>query len=145
MSTSASATLINHFLIDEFQDTSEMQWDNLSPLVTESTPRDNDNLIIGDEKQCIYRFRNSNPELLGSKVEDSIGGRFGQDKVSVGGTTIDQNTNWRSSREVVMFNNSLFACLARLADRGMAIPMATATYSGLIQQVAAKTSASTDM
>ena len=130
--------MINHFLIDEFQDTSEMQWDNLSPLVMESMSRDNDNLIIGDEKQCIYRFRNSNPELLGSKVEDSIGGRFGQDKVSVGGTTIDQNTNWRSSREVVMFNNSLFACLARLADRGMAIPMATATYSGLIQQVAAK-------
>lgn len=130
--------MINHFLIDEFQDTSEMQWDNLRPLVMESMSRDKDNLIIGDEKQCIYRFRNSNPELLGSKVEESIGGRFGLDKVSIGGTTIDQNTNWRSSREVVMFNNSLFACLARLADRGMSRPIAAPTYAGLIQQVAPK-------
>lgn len=130
--------MINHFLIDEFQDTSEMQWDNLSPLVIESMSRGKDNLIIGDEKQCIYRFRNSNPELLGSKVETSIGGRFGADKVNIGGITIDQNTNWRSSREVVMFNNSIFACLARLVDRGMATPAATRTYSGLIQQVAPK-------
>lgn len=130
--------MINHFLIDEFQDTSEMQWDNLRPLVMESMSRDKDNLIIGDEKQCIYRFRNSNPELLGSKVETAVGRRFGQEKVNIGGTTIDQNTNWRSSREVVMFNNSLFACLSRLVDRGMAIPMAARTYSGLIQQVAPK-------
>lgn len=128
--------MINHFLIDEFQDTSEMQWDNLRPLVVESMSRDKDNLIIGDEKQCIYRFRNSNPELLGSEVETSIGRRFGEDKVTVGGTTIEQNTNWRSSKEVVMFNNSVFAALARLTDRGMSVPMATATYSGLIQQVA---------
>ncbi len=127
---------INHFLIDEFQDTSEMQWDNLQPLVMESMARDQDNLIIGDEKQCIYRFRNSNPELLGSGVETSVIGRFGAGKVSVGGTTIDQNTNWRSSREIVIFNNSVFACLARLTDRGMATPMATATYAGLIQKVA---------
>ena len=130
--------MINHFLIDEFQDTSEMQWDNLRPLVMESLSRDKDNLIIGDEKQCIYRFRNSNPELLGHKVETSVTDRFGQDKVNIGGISIDQNTNWRSSREVVMFNNSLFACLSRLADRGMAIPIATPTYSGLIQQVAPK-------
>lgn len=130
--------MINHFLIDEFQDTSEMQWENLRPLVFESLSRDKDNLIIGDEKQCIYRFRNSNPELLGSEVEKSIALRFGSEKVAVSGMNIEQNTNWRSTKEVVMFNNTLFACLARFIDRDKETPMATATYSGLIQQVASR-------
>lgn len=130
--------MINHFLIDEFQDTSEMQWENLRPLVFDSLSRDKDNLIIGDEKQCIYRFRNSNPELLGSEVEKSIAQRFGAEKVAISGTNIEQNTNWRSTKEVVMFNNTLFACLARLVDRDKETPMATATYSGLIQQVASR-------
>lgn len=130
--------MINHFLIDEFQDTSEMQWENLRPLVLESLSRNKDNLIIGDEKQCIYRFRNSKPELLGYEVENTISGRFGQEKVSVSGTSIEQNTNWRSTKEVVMFNNSLFAYLARRVDEGMETKMATSTYSGLIQQVASR-------
>lgn len=127
--------MINHFLIDEFQDTSEMQWDNLKPLMMESMSRDNDNLIIGDEKQCIYRFRNSNPDLLGSMVEKSMARRFGQEKITVKGTAIAENTNWRSSREVVMFNNSVFACLARIIDRDRPVPLAGNTYGALVQQV----------
>ena len=70
-------TAIKHYLIDEFQDTSQMQWENLKPLVLESLSRGHDNLIIGDEKQCIYRFRNSDPKLLGSRVE-----KLGGDAVS---------------------------------------------------------------
>ncbi|MDE7388569.1 MAG: UvrD-helicase domain-containing protein, partial [Muribaculaceae bacterium] len=45
---------LRHFLIDEFQDTSRLQWQNLKPLVAESLSHNNDNLIIGDVKQCIY-------------------------------------------------------------------------------------------
>ncbi|MDE5786299.1 MAG: UvrD-helicase domain-containing protein, partial [Duncaniella sp.] len=55
---------LEHFLIDEFQDTSPLQWENLLPLVETSMSRDKDCLVIGDEKQCIYRFRNSEPRLL---------------------------------------------------------------------------------
>lgn len=63
---------LNHFLIDEFQDTSRLQWENLSALVSESLSIGKDNLIIGDEKQSIYRFRNSDPDLLMKDVpEDS--------------------------------------------------------------------------
>lgn len=130
---------INHFLIDEFQDTSEMQWANLSPLLMESMARGKDNLIIGDEKQCIYRFRNSNPELLGHKVEDAAAERFGADDVTIRGTAIEDNTNWRSAPEIVKFNNSLFKVLAEIVDGSIGnSSVARQTYGGIIQQVAEK-------
>lgn len=98
---------LHHFLIDEFQDTSRMQWDNLSPMVSESVANASDSLIIGDEKQCIYRFRNSDPSLLQHRIE----GQFsGQTKIS--GNSEKDNTNWRSSADVVAFNNELFTALA---------------------------------
>ena len=55
--------MLSNYLIDEFQDTSRMQWENLHPLLSESLSRGNGNLIIGDEKQSIYRFRNAEPEV----------------------------------------------------------------------------------
>ena len=63
---------LNHYLIDEFQDTSKMQWLNFRPLVIDTLSKGDDNLIIGDEKQCIYRFRNSKPELLGTEVDADV-------------------------------------------------------------------------
>ena len=47
----------HHFLIDEFQDTSVMQWHNLLPLVHNSLSEGYQNLIVGDAKQSIYRWR----------------------------------------------------------------------------------------
>lgn len=114
---------LNHFLIDEFQDTSLMQWLNLTPLVNESHAHDHDNLIIGDEKQCIYRFRNSDPSLLNERVSREF------DRVSVSGNTVEQNTNWRSSADVVRFNNTVFTRLP-LSEYNRAI------YSNVVQQVA---------
>lgn len=96
---------IRHFLIDEFQDTSKMQWINLSPLLLESLASGNENLIIGDVKQCIYRFRNSDPNLLGYELE--------QDKDFIPHLNLQpHNTNFRSSKTVVDFNNELFANLS---------------------------------
>lgn len=128
-------TTINHFLIDEFQDTSEMQWDNLAPLLRESLSREQYNLIIGDEKQCIYRFRNSKPELLGHEVQQEMSTTFGADAVEV---ITKENTNWRSKRNVVLFNNSLFQRLAVEVDSDMPTPMAVPTYASLIQEVCPK-------
>jgi len=109
---------LRHFLIDEFQDTSRMQWENLKPLLMESLSHveNYDNLIIGDEKQCIYRFRNSDPELLGRQVSEEVTARYSDGSVRPRGVDIRDNTNWRSSREVVMFNNSLFTALAYVID-----------------------------
>ena len=53
-----------HYMIDEFQDTSALQWENFAPLIHESDGYQADNLIVGDVKQSIYRFRNSDWSLL---------------------------------------------------------------------------------
>ncbi len=104
-------TYLNHFLIDEFQDTSRLQWANLRPLVSESMSRDNDNLIIGDAKQSIYRFRNADPSLITDVVPREFEGRV--DRL---GDAPEHNTNWRSRLQVVRFNNTFFRFLARGLD-----------------------------
>lgn len=134
---------LDHFLIDEFQDTSPMQWNNLKPLVMESLGRGNDDLVIGDEKQCIYRFRNSDPELLGRIVQQDTARRYRHvhpdDLIKVTGHALADNNNWRSAPEIVRFNNSLFFKLAQLVDKrteGLSDTIsASETYSNIIQRV----------
>ena len=98
-----------HFLIDEFQDTSRLQWQNLLPLVENGLAEGNDSLIIGDEKQSIYRFRNSDSSLLHTEVSRHFG-----TAVDLHGHHAGENTNWRSSGVIVRFNNALFSALAEL-------------------------------
>lgn len=98
---------LNHFLIDEFQDTSRIQWENLRPLLNEGQSADHDSLIIGDEKQCIYRFRFSDPTLLQQQISDDF-----PRHARPTGNDIKGNTNWRSSAQVVTFNNKLFHTMA---------------------------------
>ncbi|MDE6006994.1 MAG: UvrD-helicase domain-containing protein [Muribaculaceae bacterium] len=105
-------TRLNHFLIDEFQDTSRMQWHNLSPLLRESLSRGNGNLIIGDAKQSIYRFRNADPSLITTEVPETFGTRV-QEK----GDDPSENTNYRSDLRIVQFNNSFFRYLVETLDK----------------------------
>lgn len=131
---------LDHFLIDEFQDTSPMQWENLKPLLMESLGRGKDDLVIGDEKQCIYRFRNSDPRLLGETVERDAVTRFRSGGiVDIKGVEIKDNSNWRSAVEVVKFNNTLFRALAEIVDaksgRRPEVLSATETYTNIIQQI----------
>ena len=104
-------TYINYYLIDEFQDTSRLQWSNLCPLVSESLSHeeDYDNLIIGDVKQSIYRFRNAEPMLIQNDVPEIF-------DCEIRGESVDENTNWRSNREIVKFNNSFFHGIAHTLD-----------------------------
>ncbi len=99
---------LEHFLIDEFQDTSRLQWSNLRPLLAESEGKGNDNLIIGDAKQSIYRFRNADPSLITKKVPGQFASSCGEC-----GNTPAENTNWRSSRRIVEFNNLFFRFFTR--------------------------------
>lgn len=117
---------LNHFLIDEFQDTSRLQWENLSALVRESLSIGNDNLIIGDEKQSIYRFRNSDPDLLMKDVPEEFA-----DRLELHGNIPEENTNWRSAREVVQFNNTVF----RLITSAVGLDD---IYANVVQEVAKK-------
>ncbi len=94
---------LEHFLIDEFQDTSRLQWHNLRPLLSESEGKGNDNLIIGDAKQSIYRFRNADPSLITLEVPRQFAATCREC-----GSSPAENTNWRSSLRVVKFNNLFF-------------------------------------
>ena len=114
---------IKHFLIDEFQDTSKLQWLNLSALVKESLANGHDNLIIGDEKQAIYRFRNSDPQLL---IHD-VPTEFSRNSI-IKGQKLSENTNWRSASEIVRFNNTLFTAMA--SSLGV-----SDIYSNVVQRV----------
>ena len=101
-----TGTQIAHFMIDEFQDTSHMQWKNFCPLIGESMANDEDNLIVGDVKQSIYRFRNSDWELLDKQVSKDFRGQPLQD--------LTLKENWRSCKQIVHFNNALFQAAPRL-------------------------------
>ncbi len=93
-------TKYQHYLIDEFQDTSALQWENFKPLVSNSIADGNAGLVVGDVKQSIYRWRGGDWKLLLEKVEADLGeGNY---------ETEDLNTNWRSLENVVDFNNLLF-------------------------------------
>jgi ATP-dependent exoDNAse (exonuclease V) beta subunit len=95
-----TGTQIDHYMIDEFQDTSKMQWNNFRPLIDESLAHNNRNLIVGDVKQSIYRFRNSDWKLLDEQVAED----FTSEQVDE--ETLEEN--WRSFRNIVTFNNALF-------------------------------------
>ena len=99
---------LDHYLIDEFQDTSRLQWENLRKLLKESDSRGEDNLIIGDAKQSIYRFRNADPSLITNAVPDEFA-----ESVYVCGMSKEDNTNWRSFRRIVEFNNYFFHALTK--------------------------------
>lgn len=93
----------NHFLLDEFQDTSVVQWENFKPLLANSVSEGYSNIIVGDVKQSIYRWRNSDWNLLDKKIEENFKG-----KVKV----ITLKENWRSTQSIVNFNNEFFTFAA---------------------------------
>jgi ATP-dependent exoDNAse (exonuclease V) beta subunit len=93
---------LENFLIDEFQDTSRMQWQNLRELIYNGVSFGHDSLIIGDEKQAIYRFRNSDSSMLHSEVEAEITDRHQPFRLNF------SDTNWRSSADIIKFNNTFF-------------------------------------
>ncbi|NJM94362.1 MAG: UvrD-helicase domain-containing protein, partial [Cytophagales bacterium] len=89
-----------HFLIDEFQDTSRLQWQNFLPLLTNSLASGNENLVVGDVKQSIYRWRGGDWELLLNGINQSLGAE-----------QLEEDTlphNWRSAPKVIHFNNQFF-------------------------------------
>ena len=86
------------FLLDEFQDTSNIQWQNFLPLLRESEASGRANLVVGDVKQSIYRWRGSDWNLLAKRLQEQFPGA--KDK--------GLNDNWRSCGAIVRFNNAFF-------------------------------------
>lgn len=100
-------TQLDHVMIDEFQDTSTIQWKNFKVLLEETMSRENaGNLIVGDVKQSIYRWRSGDWRLL-----NNIDKEFDQGKKMLDIQTLD--TNYRSDRNIVTFNNAFFVEAAK--------------------------------
>ncbi len=95
-----------HFLLDEFQDTSRIQWANFRPLLHESDDYGRESLIVGDVKQSIYRWRGSDWNLLDSEIEAD----FPSSNVE------EMEDNWRSLKTIVDFNGDFFAYAAGRLD-----------------------------
>ncbi|MCX5642921.1 MAG: UvrD-helicase domain-containing protein, partial [Candidatus Omnitrophica bacterium] len=95
------ATRFSHYLIDEFQDTSQLQWQNLYLLLEEALSRAGSLFCVGDRKQAVYRFRGGDDSLLASLEK---GGEFPATTVS----SERLNKNYRSHKEIVEFNNGVF-------------------------------------
>lgn len=102
-------TRINHYMIDEFQDTSRMQWANFAPLLKDSLASGNKNLIVGDIKQSIYRWRNSDWNLLDEQLDIDF------KLEGINHQALD--TNWRSEANVIRFNNSIFAIGSKILQQ----------------------------
>ena len=98
-----------HFLLDEFQDTSRIQWDNFRPLIENSVAQGKENLLVGDVKQSIYRWRGSDWRMMANEVQ----GEFSECEVETLGS------NYRSLRNIVEFNNGFFEYASAVLD-GMA-------------------------
>ncbi|WP_370390214.1 UvrD-helicase domain-containing protein [uncultured Winogradskyella sp.] len=93
----------NHYFIDEFQDTSTLQWQNLVPLLDNTLSSGKGlSMIVGDAKQAIYRWRGSDPEQFISLYS-------GEDRPFYAETSVfNLETNYRSAEHIIDFNNSLF-------------------------------------
>ncbi len=95
------------FYIDEFQDTSVLQWENLKPLIAESLSAENGCLtLIGDAKQSIYRWR-------GGRAEQFMALSAGENPFFVNQYIENLPKNYRSSETIVNFNNDFFDYSAR--------------------------------
>lgn len=91
-----------NFLLDEFQDTSSIQWENFRPLLHESEDNGHESLIVGDVKQSIYRWRGSDWNLLNTRVPEEFPGSRPE----------SLDCNWRSCSNIVNFNNGFFSYAA---------------------------------
>lgn len=101
-----TGTRIANFMIDEFQDTSSMQWQNFRPLIDESLSYGRFNLVVGDVKQSIYRWRNSDWGILENEIQTDFGAEAVTNEVL--------DTNWRSDANIVNFNNAVFQFTSKM-------------------------------
>ena len=104
-------TQLEHIMIDEFQDTSTVQWKNFKVLLRETMSHEGtENLIVGDVKQSIYRWRSGDWRLL-----HNIRQEFPLHQADMlQEKSLD--TNYRSSRRVIAFNNAFFTKAAEIEE-----------------------------
>lgn len=100
-------TTIDTVMIDEFQDTSRMQWENFRLLLQESLAQKEGSMIVGDIKQSIYRWRNGDWKILAGLEKDR----------SLRVRSCSLATNWRSEANIIRFNNALFTAACNVLNK----------------------------
>lgn len=124
-------TSIHNVMIDEFQDTSRLQWNNFRLLLLEGLSQGANSLIVGDVKQSIYRWRNGDWGILNS-LNDTIG-RFQIDARTL-------STNRRSESNIINFNNEFFTQAVDYLDSthfeqvGVSCEPLTKAYQDVVQE-----------
>lgn len=104
-----TGSIYKHFMIDEFQDTSKIQWENFRPLIGNSLAQGSKNLVVGDIKQSIYRWRNGDWEILSDKIQNDFAQYEPESKTL--------NTNWRSKKNIIDFNNAVFCYSSQILQQ----------------------------
>ncbi len=121
----------NHILFDEFQDTSGLQWSNFLPLIENALSKGHFNLLVGDGKQAIYRWRNGKaeqfvklPELLGDQLPER------RQAIQYNYQKGVLNKNFRSSAAIIDFNNQLY----KRYEEGESLILAKDVYEDQAQE-----------
>jgi ATP-dependent exoDNAse (exonuclease V) beta subunit len=115
-----------NYLIDEFQDTSGLQWQNFQPLIVNSLDQGYASLVVGDVKQAIYRWRGGDLSLLQDKIIDLIG----EERVD----KQELAKNFRSARQLVEFNNALFKTASEVIAAESGMPFSLLAYQDVAQE-----------
>jgi len=111
----------NHFLVDEFQDTSVLQWQNLLPLIDNSLSEGHYNLVVGDGKQSIYRWRGGIAEqfnalpYLPTITDTPLKNNWENNLVNYSSVK-ELKKNFRSHVNIVEFNNRFFSFVSSKLD-----------------------------
>ena len=128
-------TNIRHVMIDEFQDTSRMQWGNFKLLLLEGLSQGADSLIVGDVKQSIYRWRSGDWSIL-----NGLKGHIGAFPI----TEKTLTTNRRSEANIVRFNNEIFTSACEIlnerhkAEQGKECEELKSAYADVKQEICKK-------
>ena len=94
---------LKYIMIDEFQDTSAVQWDNFKVLIDDCIAHQAGSLIVGDVKQSIYRWRGGDWRLLQDLTHDK------HPEIK----EVKLDTNYRSQPRIITFNNMFFKLAAK--------------------------------
>ncbi len=126
-----------HILIDEFQDTSKMQWHNLIPLVANTLANGMRSMVVGDAKQAIYRWRSGDADLLVNlpNVPSADPDSMLSEHTDIFKEYANQQilgTNRRSDPNIVTFNNKLFHFVRKRFES--VCPDLTSHYAEVVQE-----------
>ncbi len=116
-----------NFMLDEFQDTSVFQWDNFRPLILNGLAAANPSLVVGDVKQSIYRWRNSDWKILANEVEKVFPQFYKSETL---------RENYRSSENIIRFNNSIFSSAPQLLRTKFLADISTSTQQAELMPLA---------